>query len=63
MLHYTDKGFSWPSAEHTNTNDVELKASLQQLLFDLRRDAVETDMVLGEDRLRLLCLSSGCHCG
>lgn len=35
--------------QHTNADDVELKATLQQLLLDLRGDAVETDMASGED--------------
>ena len=32
----------------TNTDDVELKASLQQLLFDLLCDAVETNVTSGK---------------
>lgn len=35
--------------QHTNADDVELKATLQQLLLDLRGDAVETNMASGED--------------
>lgn len=41
---------------HTNADDIELEATLQKLLLDLRSDAVETDMASGED-----CLSLG-HC-
>lgn len=33
----------------TNANDVELETTLQELALDLRGDAVETDMALGED--------------
>lgn len=33
----------------TNANDIELKATLQQLLLDLLGNAVETDMALGVD--------------
>jgi hypothetical protein len=44
----------------TNADDVELEAALQQLLLDLRSDAVETDMGLGEDGVGGLCLG---HCG
>lgn len=35
--------------QHTNADDVELKATLEQLLLDLRGDAVETNMASGED--------------
>jgi hypothetical protein len=44
----------------TNADDVELEAALQQLLLDLRSDAVETDVGLGEDGVGGLCLG---HCG
>jgi hypothetical protein len=33
----------------TNANDVELEATLQELALNLRGDAVETNMALGED--------------
>jgi hypothetical protein len=33
----------------TNTDDVELETTLQELLLNLRSDAVETDMALGVD--------------
>lgn len=36
----------------TDTDDIELEAALQQLLLDLGRDAVETDMALGSDGAR-----------
>ena len=39
---------------HTNADDIELKAALEQLLLNLGGDAVETDVALGEDRGRLL---------
>lgn len=31
----------------TNADDVELETTLQELLLNLRSDAVETDMALG----------------
>jgi hypothetical protein len=37
----------------TDADDVELEAALQQLLLNLRRDAVEADMALGVDGGRL----------
>lgn len=58
----TEAEVQWIWRWHTNTDDVELETSLQELLLNLRGDAVETDMVLGKHRLRLLCLSGGCHC-
>ena len=33
----------------TDTDDVELETTLQELALDLRGDAVETDMALGGD--------------
>ena len=33
----------------TNANDVKLETTLQQLLLNLRSNAVETDMALGDD--------------
>jgi hypothetical protein len=33
----------------TNADDVELETTLQELALNLRGDAVETDMALGED--------------
>lgn len=35
----------------TNADDVKLEPTLQQLAFNLRRDAVETDVALWEDRI------------
>ena len=35
--------------KHTNTHDVELEPTLQQLAFNLCGDAVEADMAAGED--------------
>lgn len=35
----------------TNADDVKLETTLQQLAFDLRRDAVETDVAFREDRI------------
>lgn len=49
--------------ERTNADDVELEAALQQLLLNLRSDAVETDMGLGEDGVGgLLCLGHRGSC-
>jgi hypothetical protein len=39
---------------HTDTDDIELEASLQQLLLDLLSNAVETDMAPGKDRIALV---------
>lgn len=49
------------SRRRTNTDDVELEATLQELALDLAGDAVETDVALGVDGRR----GSGCHfcCG
>lgn len=44
--------------KHTNTNDVELETTLQELALDLAGDAVETNMALGVDGRR----GSGRHC-
>jgi len=42
---------SWQETEleHTDADDIELKATLQELALNLGCDAVETDMALGED--------------
>lgn len=40
----------------TNANNVELETTFQQLLLDLRSNAVETDVALREDGIR------GSHC-
>ena len=39
--------------EPTDADDIELEASLQQLLLDLLRDAVETNVASGEDSVPL----------
>ena len=44
---------------HTNTHDIELETTLQQLPLDLRGDAVETDMAVGEDGGLLTRSSTG----
>lgn len=38
----------------TNADDVELETSLEQLLLDLRGDAVETDVASGENSIPLV---------
>lgn len=38
-------------AEHTNADDIELKAAFEQLLLDLVGDAVEPDVALREHGL------------
>lgn len=45
----------------TDTDDVELETTLEKLLLDLSRDAVETDVALGEDRRGRLGVDRG-HC-
>lgn len=49
----------------TNTHHIELEATLEQLLLDLRCDTVETDMAAREDRIlrRGGCACSGSHRG
>lgn len=46
---------------HTNANDIELKATLQQLLLNLVGDAIEADVAFGEDTLHLRA-HRRCHC-
>lgn len=48
----------------TDADNIELETALQQLLLNLRGDAVETNMALGEDRLRgtVAVLLHGRHC-
>ena len=46
---------------HTNADDIELKPALQELLLDLRGDAVKTDVAFRNDRLWLLAVR-GRHC-
>lgn len=46
----------------TNADDVELEAPLDELLLNLLRDAVETDMARRVDRARLAGVR-GSHCG
>ena len=49
--------------QHTHTNDIELEAALQQLLLNLRRDAVEAHVRLGEHGGLLRVLHRCCrHC-
>jgi hypothetical protein len=43
-------------ARLTNANNIELEATLQELLLDLGGDAVETDVALGKDTLGSLRL-------
>ena len=38
---------------HTDADDIELKAALQELLLNLRSDAVEADVTSGEDCVSL----------
>ena len=38
---------------HTDANDIELEASLQQLLLNLLGDAVETNVASGKDSIAL----------
>ena len=46
----------------TDTDDVELEPSLQQLLLDLVGDAIKSNVALWEDRLlRLRAHCGSCH--
>ena len=47
--------------ERTNTDDIELEAALKELPLNLGGNAVETDMALGEDRLRRVSVHGGSH--
>jgi hypothetical protein len=38
---------------HTDADDIELEASLQELFLDLLGDAVETNVASGENRIAL----------
>lgn len=48
--------------ELTNTHDIELEATLQQLPLDLRGNAVETNMAAGKDRGRSGRCRACCSC-
>ena len=37
-------------SQPTNAHDVELEATFEELPLDLRRDTVETNMAMGENR-------------
>lgn len=50
QLDRTDQGTPLDQM-HTNTHHIKLKSTLQQLPFNLRRDAVETNMASREDRV------------
>lgn len=49
-------------SEHTDADDIELEASLQQFLLNLGCDAVETNVAFGEDGLRRVVVRKGGHC-
>lgn len=62
--HKTAEERIW-EAVHTNTNDIELETTLQELALDLGCDTVETDVTAWEHRLlRSMSVhgSVGCHC-
>lgn len=44
----------------TDTHNIELETTLQELLLDLRGDAVETDMAARKDGARGSC-DTGCR--
>lgn len=48
----------------TDTHNIELETTLQQLTLNLRRDAVKTDMTVGENGglLSRSSASSSSHC-
>lgn len=46
--------------ELTNTDNIELETTLQQLALNLSGDAVETDVASGKDRV-LRHGARGCH--
>lgn len=52
---------SCASGLRTDTDDIELESALQQLLFNLRCDAVETDVAARIDRLAWGTVEC-CHC-
>jgi hypothetical protein len=52
-----------PTTTLTNTDNIELETALQELLLNLRCDAVETDMASGIHRLlRSVSVLNGRHC-
>jgi len=55
-------GLQVHSSKRTDTYDIELKASLEQLPLNLRGDAVEPNVALGKHRLGLLSVGDGSHC-
>lgn len=50
----------WKALDRTNTDDIELETALQELLLNLRGNAVETDVALRCDR-GLGVSVNGCH--
>lgn len=52
-----------PVSTLTNADNVELETALQQLLLNLRCDAVKTDMASWvHRRLSGVSICHGCHC-
>jgi hypothetical protein len=50
VVHVSNDGrIQWVVSELTNADDIELKATLQQLLFNLGGDAVEADVTFWVD--------------
>lgn len=55
----------WKRGTPTDTHDIELETTLQELPLDLRGDAVETNMAVGENGglLSRSSAGSGSHSG
>lgn len=47
----------------TDADDIELEAPLDRLSLNLLGDAVETDIAVREDGLRLVLVVCSSHCG
>ena len=52
----------WGTLRLTNADHIELETTLQQLLLNLRRDAVKTNVAPGEDSILLVLLIRRRHC-
>jgi hypothetical protein len=60
QLDQTRQGMRCVNFELTNTDNIELETTLQQLALNLSGDAVETDVASGKDRV-LRHGARGCH--
>lgn len=54
---------AWLIGLLTNADDIELETPLHRLPLNLLGDAVETDIAVRKDGLRLVLVVCGSHCG